>query len=185
LVKLLALTAHREEVPVEEGVEVKVEGNTVAVKGPLGELVKDFSKHHVEVKLEDGKVVVESKLKGRRGKALAGTIAAHIRNMIRGVKQGYTYRLKIVYSHFPISVKVEGDKVVIENFRGEKQKRIAKVLGGAEVKVEGDDIIVRGVDLDAVSQTAANIELATKSRGYDPRVFLDGIYVYRKEVGMQ
>lgn len=184
MVRLLAVPAHREEVPVVEGVEVKVEGSRVTVKGPLGVLERDFSKHHVELKLEGGKVVVETRLKGRRGRALAGTIAAHIENMMTGVTKGYTYRLKIIYSHFPISVKVEGDKVVIENFRGEKQRRIARIVGGVEVKVEGDDVVVKGIDVDAVSQTAANIELATKSRGYDPRVFMDGIYVYRKEVGM-
>ncbi len=161
-----------------------MEGNVVTAKGPLGSLTKDFSKHHVEIEKSDGVLVVKSRVKGKRGKALVGTIAAHLENMMKGVKKGYTYKLKIVYSHFPISVHVDKDKVIVENFRGEKRKRIAKVLEGVEVKVEGDDIVVKGIDINAVSQTAANIELAAKSRGYDPRVFLDGIYVYRKEEGM-
>lgn len=54
-------------------------------------------------------------------------------------------------------------------------------MGNAKVKLEGDDIIVEGIDLHEVSQTAANIEQATKSRGYDPRVFMDGIFIYEKK----
>ncbi len=184
MAKLLAIPVHRAEVKVPGDVEVAVEGGMVKVRGPLGSLARDFSRHLVEVVKEGDKVVVTSRLKGRKGKALVGTIASHIENLITGVTKGFTYRLKIIYSHFPISVKVEGGRVVVENFRGEKQKRVARVVEGVKVKVEGDDVVVSGIDLEAVSQTAANIELATKSKGYDPRVFMDGIYVYRKEVGL-
>ncbi|MEM0320076.1 MAG: 50S ribosomal protein L6, partial [Candidatus Nezhaarchaeales archaeon] len=126
-------------------------------------------------------VLVESYIKGRRGKSVCGTVASHIRNMIIGVTEGFVYKLKIVYSHFPMTVKVEGDKVVIENFMGEKSKRIAKIVGKVKVQVKGDEVIVEGADLEQVSQTAANIERATKIRGYDPRVFMDGIYIYERK----
>ncbi|MEM4699403.1 MAG: 50S ribosomal protein L6 [Candidatus Nezhaarchaeales archaeon] len=184
MVKLLAVEVHKSEVKVPEGVEVEIGEGAVKVKGPLGSLERSFAKHMVEVFNEGRSIIIASRLKGKRGKAVVGAVASHIENMITGVTKGYTYRLKIIYSHFPISVKVEGDKVVIENFRGEKQRRIVKILKGAQVKVEGDDIIVSGIDLEVVSQTAANIELATKVKGYDPRVFMDGIYIYRKEVGL-
>jgi len=101
--------------------------------------------------------------------------------MITGVTRGYRYRLKIVFSHFPVSVKVEGDKVIIENFLGEKAPRIAKIVGDVKVRVEKDDVIVEGIDIEAVGQTAANIELATKISDFDRRVFVDGIYIYKKE----
>jgi large subunit ribosomal protein L6 len=52
------------------------------------------------------------------------------------------------------------------------------------VKIEPEDIIVEGVNLEDVSQTAANIEQATRIRRKDPRVFLDGIYVYEKNEGV-
>ena len=103
-----------------------------------------------------------------------------IRNMIEGVKEGFRYKLKIVYSHFPISVKVQGDKVIIENFLGEKAPRIAKIVGNTKVRVEKQDIIVEGPDIEEVGQTAANIEQATKIKGFDRRVFVDGIYIYEK-----
>lgn len=111
---------------------------------------------------------------------MTGTIAAHIRNMIKGVTKGYTYRLKIVYAHFPMKVTVKGDTVVIENFLGERAPRYAKILPGVKVEVKGEEVIVSGIDKEKVGQTAANIELATRVRGFDIRKFQDGIYIVSK-----
>jgi large subunit ribosomal protein L6 len=176
-----------EEVRIPEGVEVSVDGMKVVVKGPKGELVRDFSHaRNVIIRLDEDeegkKVVVEAFFANRRVKALVGTIAAHIANMITGVTKGYRYKLKIVFSHFPITVKVEGDKVLIENFLGEKAPRVARIMPGVSVKVQRDDVIVEGIDIEAVGQTAANIELATKVQDKDRRVFIDGIYIYEKGV---
>jgi large subunit ribosomal protein L6 len=83
-----------------------------------------------------------------------------------------------------MSVKVQGKTVVIENFTGERRARRVKIVGAVQVKVESEDIIVEGINLEDVSQTAANIEQATKVKKKDPRVFLDGIYVYERNEGM-
>jgi large subunit ribosomal protein L6 len=104
--------------------------------------------------------------------------------MITGVTKGYSYKLKIVFSHFPISVKVQDKSVLIENFTGERRARRVKIIGDVKVKIEPEDIIVEGVNLEDVSQTAANIEQATRVRRKDPRVFLDGIYVYERNEGV-
>ncbi len=101
--------------------------------------------------------------------------------MMKGVSEGFTYKLKIVFIHFPMTINVQKNKVVINNFVGERQARIAKIYGDVQVKVEGDDIIVTGNDIENVAQTAANIEQSTKIRNKDLRKFLDGIYVYYKE----
>ena len=106
-------------------------------------------------------------------------------NSIKGVTNGFTYKLKIVYSHFPISVKVKNNIVSIENFTGERSPRIAKIVGNTTVIVTGDDVITSGISIEAVSQTAANIQKATKIKNKDPRVFLDGIFVYERHEGMQ
>jgi large subunit ribosomal protein L6 len=89
-----------------------------------------------------------------------------------------------VFSHFPISVKVQGKSVLIENFTGERRARKVKIVGDVQVKVESEDVVVEGINLEDVSQTAANIEQATKVKNKDPRVFLDGIYVYERKEGM-
>ena len=104
--------------------------------------------------------------------------------MITGVTKGYPYKLKIVFSHFPITVKVQDKSVMIENFTGERRPRRVKIIGDVKVKIEPDDIIVEGTNLEDVSQTAANIEQSTRVRRKDPRVFLDGIYVYERNEGM-
>ena len=86
----------------------------------------------------------------------------------------------MVYSHFPMKIAVKGDKFIIENFLGEKAPRSAMILAGAKVTIKGNEVFVTGSDLEKVSQTAANIERATKIRGFDPRVFQDGIYIVEK-----
>lgn len=173
------------EIPKE--VTVEIDGLKVKVKGPLGEIYKDFSHTtgQITIRKEENKVIVEVVGKPRRKKlALVGTIAAHIENMIIGVTKGFTYRLKIVYGHFPMSVKVKGNYVVIENFIGERSPRYAKIVGNVKVQIEQDDVIVKGIDIEEVGQTAANIENATRVTDRDPRIFLDGIFIYHKEVGM-
>ena len=170
-------------VEIPEGVEVEIEGFTVRVRGPKGELVRTLpAAKGVILRKEDGKVVVEAYFADSRKRAMVGTLAAHIKNMIVGVTKGYRYKLKIIYSHFPVNVKVEGDKVVISNFLGEKAPRIARIMPGATVTIKGNDVIVEGIDIEAVGQTAANIELATKITEFDRRKFMDGIYIYEKGV---
>jgi len=171
------------EVEIPEGVEVVVEGYKVKVKGPKGELVRDFSHAKgVSMRVENGKFVVEAYFANARKRALVGTIAAHVKNMITGVTRGFRYKLKIIYSHFPVTVTVKGDRVVITNFLGEKAARVARILPGVRVSVKGQDVIVEGIDLEKVAQTAANIEAATKIRDLDRRKFMDGIYIYAREV---
>ncbi|RLI26762.1 MAG: 50S ribosomal protein L6 [Candidatus Hecatellales archaeon] len=171
-------------VELPEGVEASYEGGVLTVKGPLGELKKNLSHTGVEIRVSQGKVVVRREWAGKRERSMIGTVAAHVKNMITGVTQGFTYKLKMVSSHFPITVKVSDGKVYIENFIGERKPRIAKIMGDVKVRVEGEDVIVQGINLEEVSQTAANIQQATKIRKKDPRVFLDGIYIYEKAKGL-
>lgn len=174
----------KREIKIPDGVKVNVNGRVVEVIGPLGRLIRDFSNNPALIEISGDKVVVYAVWPRRREKAHVGTVAAHIRNMIKGVTKGFTYKLKIVYAHFPISVKVDGNKVLIENFMGERVPRVAEIVGSTKVFVKGDDVIVQGIDLESVSQTAANIEQATRIKERDPRRFLDGIYVYEKVEGL-
>ena len=170
-------------VEIPEGVEVEVEGTRVTVRGPKGELTREFPRvKGVLIRKEDNKVVVEAYFANARKRAMVGTIAAHIKNMITGVTKGYRYKLKIIYSHFPIKIEIKDNEFIINNFLGEKAPRKAKILPGVKVQVKGSDVIVEGIDIEAVGQTAANIELATKITEFDRRKFMDGIYIYEKGV---
>jgi large subunit ribosomal protein L6 len=171
------------EVPNE--VEVSVKDRIVSVNGKKGALTRDFSESPVTIQLEGKEITVQASWPRKREASLVGTISSHIQNMITGVSQGFTYKLKIVFAHFPISVKVKENMVSIENFTGERSPRWARIMGDSKVSAKEDDVIVQGINLEDVSQTAANIERATKVKRKDPRVFLDGIFVYEKKEGME
>jgi large subunit ribosomal protein L6 len=170
---------------IPEEVKVKVDGRVVTVKGGKGTLTRDFSDAPIYIGLNGNTVIVSANWPRKREAALVGTICSHVQNMITGVTKGFTYKLKIVFSHFPISVKVREKTLAIENFTGERRPRIAKVVGDTKVIVKGEDVIVQGNNVEDVSQTAANIETSTKIKIKDPRVFLDGIYIYERHEGME
>jgi len=171
-------------IQIPDDVEVIVEGRKITLKGAKGTLTCDFSHAPISIELDGKTIRVWAKWPRKKEAAMVGTVYSHIQNMITGVRKGFTYKLKIVFSHFPISVKVQGKTVLIENFTGERGSRKVKIIGDVQVKVQSEDIIVQGINLEDVSQTAANIEQATKVKRKDPRVFLDGIYVYERSEGM-
>lgn len=177
----MVVSGHVEEkVEVPKGVQITMKGTTMTVKGPNGTLHREFEHTSVKVAISGDHVTVSCEMPRTRDKAVVGTFAAHIRNMIGGVTHGWTYDMKVVYSHFPIKAAVKGEKFIIENFLGEKAARHANILKDVKVAVKGNDVEVTGANLESVSQTAANIERATKIKGYDPRVFQDGIYIVEK-----
>ena len=171
-------------IQVPEDVDVSLEGKKINVKGAKGTLTRDFSFAPISIEGEGKNIRIWAKWPRKKEAALVGTIHSHINNMITGVTKGYSYKLKIVFSHFPISVKLQDKTILIENFTGERRPRRIKTLGSVNVKIEPDDIIIEGSNLEDVSQTAANIEQATRVRRKDPRVFLDGIYVYERNEGV-
>ena len=172
-------------IQVPDDVTVTLSGKEVTVEGSKGTLIRDFSFVPISLEVEEKKIRVWAEWPRKKEAALVGTVHSHILNLITGVQKGFTYKLKIVFSHFPISAKVQGKTVLIENFTGERRARRINIRGDVSVKVESEDIVVQGINLEDVSQTAANIEQATKVKKKDPRVFLDGIYVYERNEGME
>ena len=172
-------------VEIPDNVEGILDGRVVTIKGEKGELTRDFSHAPVTIKLEDKTVTVQASWPRKKEAALVGTVCSHIQNMIKGVTTGFTYKMKIVFSHFPITVNVQGKTFSIKNFTGERSPREAKIMGDTKVTIKGEDIIIQGISLEDVSQTAANIQNSTKIRRKDPRVFLDGIYVFEKHEGFE
>jgi large subunit ribosomal protein L6 len=166
-----------------EGVVATLAGRTLTVKGKLGEARKNFDKINVNIATEGNRVVFTPFSAKKKDNVIINTVSSIVNNMVTGVTKGYTYRVKVVYAHFPITVKTKGKQIMVENFVGERSPRVAEIVGDCKVSVEGDDVIVKGVSLEDVGQTAANIELATKIKRKDQRVFLDGLYIYRKEQG--
>src|SRR5258708_38031142 len=153
-------------VSIPDRVSVQVEGRTVKVKGPLGSLQEDLSHLPVSIIVNDNKVQLETTWPRKREIGMLGTAAAHVRNMLKGVTQGYRYELRTVYAHFPVTVKVdEKAKVLkIENFTGEKTPRYAKIVEGGKAEIKGEGLPEDVSDQKFDSQKAANIQESTKNK---------------------
>jgi len=155
---------------ITEGAKVTVEGGKVTVSGAKGTLVRDFSHQGVKYEMKNGEFFANG------DKALSNTIMAHVKNMSEGVVNGYSRKLKTLFSHFPISAEVKGKIILIKNFLGEKQPRKAKILGQTKVEIKGQEMTISGPSKEEVGQTIANIKSATRIRNRDSRVFQDGFY---------
>ncbi len=167
-------------IAIPGGVTVNMDGNVLTVKGPKGELSRNFAHPGIDVAVNGEAVSISCEYPRIKDKAMVGTYAAHVRNMVRGVTEGYTYSMKIVFSHFPMKVAVKGDRVEINNYMGGRAPRYADIVKGCTVKINGQDVTVDGIDIEAVGQTAANLERATSRLGFDKRTFQDGIYIVHK-----
>jgi len=167
-------------IKIPEGVEVVVAGTDITVKGNGKELKREFILPKISVKVDGKELKISAKGATKRESKLMGTAWAHIKNMIAGTQEDFVYKLEIANVHFPMSVKVEGDKVSIKSFLGETTERIAKIVPGVEVKVEGNQVEVKSSEIEKAGQTAANIEKATRLTGRDRRVFQDGIFITEK-----
>jgi large subunit ribosomal protein L9e len=179
-------------------VTVEVRARKLKVTGKLGTLERDFKHVSMDIRKVSGADVgleeddpaynkqhikVDLWFASRKQLACVRTICSHIQNLFTGVQRGFLYKMRFVYSHFPINVTLTGDTVEIRNFLGEKRVRKVKLIPGvdyvrtANVK---DQIELSGIDIAAVSLTAARIQQATNIRNKDLRKFLDGIYVSEK-----
>ena len=173
------------EIEVPKDVNINFKGKMLKVEGPLGKAYKNFKKIPVNIEIVDNKILLKKTGERKKHYAILNTAKSLIETLCIGVVDGFTIKMKIVYSHFPITVKVDGKKVLIENFQGERAPRISMIRGNTKVTPNGDDVIITGPILTDVSQTAANIESKSKVKNKDHRVFLDGIYRYSKSKGIE
>jgi large subunit ribosomal protein L6 len=173
------MTAVR-KVTIPDGDKVQLDGTQLKVNGPKGQLVRNVRFPQVSVTCDGKEVTIATESTRKEITAMVGTLEAHTKNMIRGVTEGFEYRMKVVYSHFPIQLKLQGNRLEIANFLGEKKARYANIVEGVTAKVANDEVVMTGIDRELVGTSAANIEHATRIRNRDPRVFQDGIYMVQR-----
>jgi len=173
------------EIQIPDDVHVSLKGNMLHVKGPLGHVYKNFKKIPVIIEVNNNKILLTQTGERKKYYSIRNTAKSIIQTLCVGVVDGFTIKMKIVYSHFPITVKVEGKNVLIENFQGERAPRVSMIKGDTNVVVKGDDVIISGPVLTDVSQTAANVQQKSKVKNKDHRVFLDGIYRYADSKGIE
>ena len=170
----------KETVEAIEGVEVKLDRGMFEVTGEKGTTKRRFAGKNIDIKLENKNIVFETKKATKREKKLIKTFKAHLRNMMKGVTEGFTYKLKICASHFPMNVSVSDQEFVVKNFLGEKVPRTLKIQEGATIKVDGQEVVVKGNNKELVGQQAASIEQLCRITNRDRRIFQDGIFIIEK-----
>jgi len=153
----------------------------LTIKGPKGEVIRTFKQHNAVIKVDNKRIIIESARSTKKEQKIIGSLAAHIKNMIRGSLQNHAYTLKICSGHFPMNVSVSGNKLTVKNFLGEKIPRVLQLKEGASVKVEGELIHVAGTNKEIAGQVSADIEQLTRRPGYDTRIFQDGIWITSKD----
>ncbi|MCD6478211.1 MAG: 50S ribosomal protein L6 [Candidatus Aenigmarchaeota archaeon] len=169
------------EIEIPNGIEVEVNDEILKVKGKLGEVERKFYHPKLTIEKVDNKIVMNTKSDKKKVLAVVGTWMAHIKNMFKGVEEGFEYKMKVSHVHFPMSLSVENNNLIIKNFLGQKEPRRAKILDGVDIKINGDEITLKGIDREKVGQTAGNIEQATRLlKRRDRRIFSDGIYIVSK-----
>ncbi|TFG33816.1 50S ribosomal protein L6 [Candidatus Thorarchaeota archaeon] len=176
-------SVYNQRIEIPSDCQVSLDDKTITITGPKGILERSFPEPQTALIMEGNELVVSTHINRKRARALVGTVIAHVRNMMLGVQSGYEYEMKIVYSHFPITVEIKDKVMIIKNFIGERGVRKARLVGNVDIRTTEDEIFISGTDIEHVSQSAANIQQACKIRDKDRRVFLDGIYVIRKRKG--
>ncbi|MBW3004730.1 50S ribosomal protein L6 [Candidatus Woesearchaeota archaeon] len=168
-----------ETIEIPDGIQVTAD-KEVVVKGPKGELKRNFIYPGIITKVDGKEIKINAKNATKREKKLIYTYRAHLVNMMKGVQEPWVYKLKVCASHFPMNVSVSGKEFIVKNFLGEKVPRKLLIKEGVTVKVDGKDVLVESIDKELAGNTASEIELLTVVRGRDLRVFQDGIYITEK-----
>nr|WCZ58394.1 60S ribosomal protein L9 [Paratrimastix eleionoma] len=174
-----------ETVNIPHGVTCEVKNRMVRVKGPRGELVRDFRHVPVDMFINNGKVQVELWFGQRKTIALVRTVCSHVENMITGVTKGYRYKMRAVYAHFPIICAISDDTKTVEvrNFLGEKRGRVVPLKEGITAyrsKDVKDELVLEGNSIENIGVSSAMIQQISRVKDKDIRKFLDGVYVSEK-----
>ncbi|WP_156291753.1 50S ribosomal protein L6 [Oceanobacillus salinisoli] len=165
-------------VEIPEGVEIKLDGNTITVKGPKGQLTREL---HREMKINiDGNVLtVERPSDNKEHRALHGTTRSIINNMVEGVSKGFEKSLEIIGVGY--RAQKQGNKVVIN--AGYSHPVEIEPIDGIEIEVpKNTEVTVKGIDKQLVGAVAANIRSIRPPEPYKGKgIRYAGEYVRRKE----
>ena len=149
-------------IDLPSGVEVKVQGSQVHVKGPKGTLHQDIDSH-ISVSVDDGVVTLDRSDEERETRALHGLSRALINNMVLGVSEGYTKELQAVGVGY--RANLQGRRLELQV--GFSHPVQIEAPEGIEFEVpEPTRIFVRGIDKQLVGQVAANVRAVRPPEPY-------------------
>ncbi|MBY8981798.1 MAG: 50S ribosomal protein L6 [Candidatus Lokiarchaeota archaeon] len=182
---MVKIAFFKEKLEIPNDVNITLESdNHITIEGPNGgPISKDFSHiRGINILKKDNSLIFTANFPRGSTIALANTVINIIKNLISGVLENYQYISKVCYSHFPCSVetKPKENEIHVVNFLGERAPRKIKYNpDNVKVKVDGDDVFFIGADKEVLGQTAANLKKICRIRKKDPRIFQDGVYLYK------
>jgi large subunit ribosomal protein L6 len=166
-------------IEIPANVQMEIKENEITTKGSLGSNSRKFNDALLKVTKDGNKVTITGvthKVLAHKANMATISFAKELKNDIEGVNKHYEFNMQVIFAHFPITVEVKGDMIMIKNLIGERAARTAKIVGETKIEIKGQNIRVYGTSLDDASQTAANMRRACKIREKDGRIFQDGIY---------
>jgi len=153
----------RSPIPVPEGVEVSIAGQSVTVKGPKGELSREFNPQ-MTITLQEGQLSVARSSDERHVRALHGLTRALLANMVEGVSTGFRKSLEIVGVGY--RAQVQGDDLILQVGHSHPVRYVSPE-GITLVVEQGNRIIhVDGADKELVGEVAAKIRAVRKPEPY-------------------
>ena len=148
-------------IAIPSGVDVSVSGSELSVKGPKGTLTKNVH-HDVSIEKNEEGVLVSVKREQVSTKALPGTYAAHVKNMIRGVTQGFSERLVVE----GVGFRWEVSGTTLKLNLGFSHPVVMKIPEGVTATLEKGVLVISGTDKEKVGQFAANVRALKKPEPY-------------------
>lgn len=172
-----------DQIEIPSGVACVLDGRIIKCKKDSAELSRIITDMAISVKIENNKIHFNSQKGNRNQHKIIQSYIKHMANIFSGLSKKFVYKLQAANVHFPMTLKIVGDRLEINNFLGEKVPRKARILPGVLVEIKGQEITVSSHDKEAAGHTVTNIEKATKIRNRDRRIFQDGIYLVSKPEG--
>ena len=169
-----------EKIEIPKGITCKYEDKIFYYRKDSLESSRKIDVPNVEISVEDNHIHLRCKRATKKEKKIINSFIKHIGNFFKGINEKFVYKLEACSVHFPMTLKIDKERMIINNFLGEKTPRHAKILPNVDVQIKGQLISVSSLDKEAAGQTAGNIESATKVRNRDRRIFQDGIYITSK-----
>ena len=150
---------------IPQGVEMNIDGNKITVKGPKGQLDFEYRADAVDVKIEDGKVLVTRKNEAKTSKQLHGTTNAMINNMLIGVSNGFTRELEI--NGVGYRFQLQGNKITVSaGYSHNVEVIIPEGITVTMPDKSTNELTISGCDKQAVSEFASNIRKIRKPEPY-------------------
>ncbi|MCI5050693.1 MAG: 50S ribosomal protein L6 [Candidatus Pacebacteria bacterium] len=168
----------KQPIAIPNGVEITINGNDVAVKGPKGELSRSFKTDVISLENKDGSIVLDKVTDTVFARALIGTYASHLMNMIHGVTEGFEKKLIVEGVGFRSEVKGKN----LEMALGFSHPVIMEIPEGISVTAEKNVITVTGTDKERTMQFAAQIRAKKKPEPYKGKgIRYEGEIIRRKQ----